>query len=57
MTGIPTDRTISATPVFLIRLNVEEENVRLVLRADRAELREQDFAAEIKIEQEKRAQA
>ncbi len=42
---------------FLVRLNVEEENVRLILRADRLELREQDLAAEIKIQQEKSAQA
>ena len=42
---------------FLIRLNVEEENVRLVLRADGLELREQDLAAEIKIQKEKSAQA
>ena len=57
MIGIPAERTISATPVLLIRLDVEEENVRLVPRADGLELREQDLAAEIKIQQEKSAQA
>ena len=50
MTGIPVDRTISATPLLLIGLNVEEKNVRLALVADGLELREQDIAAEIEIE-------
>ena len=44
-------------PCFLVRLNVEEENVRLTLGADRMELREQNLAAEIEIEQQKGAQA
>src|SRR5207237_4973025 len=41
----------------LIRLNVEEENIRLIVRADRGELRKQDLARQIKIEKQKRSQA
>ena len=57
MTGMPDDAHDFRDARFLVRLNVEEENVRLVLRADGLELREQDLAAEIKIQQEKSAQA
>ena len=31
--------------LFLIRLNIEEENVRLIVAVDGAELRQQHFAA------------
>ena len=41
----------------LIRLDVEKEDVGLVIRVDRAELREQDVAGQVNSEEEKSAQA
>ena len=41
----------------LIRLNVEEENVRLIVRSNRSELRKQNLPRQVEIQKKKRSQA